>query len=226
MAKNLPEIIKETTKKATEKYEESSKLRTMISLIPYIGSPMDVFISSEGQKIVQKRFEILIQKLQIEMEVIEEKMIDPKYLESEEFFDIMVTAFESTSRTREEEKIVLYAKILKNSVIINERDIEPEEYLKIIQELTLQELVVAKEIYNQQSKEDPESEDSILLWARKMGWDNLPEILSIHSEDLSFLLKRIEKTGLITEITGTYWDYAGGTYVITNAFRKIMEYLK
>jgi hypothetical protein len=41
-----------------------------------------------------------------------------------------------------------------------------------------------------------------------------------------FLLKRLEKSGLIKEVLGLYLGYKGEVYVITEFFRKLMGYLE
>ena len=47
----------------------------------------------------------------------------------------------------------------------------------------------------------------------------------IDEDDLNFLLKRTESTGLIREITGTYLNYDGGTYIMNETLRKFMDRL-
>ena len=58
----------------------------------------------------------------------------------------------------------------------------------------------------------------------------MPKILNekygIDEEDLNFLLKRTESTGLIREITGTYLNYDGGTYIMNETLRKFMDSLE
>lgn len=60
-------------------------------------------------------------------------------------------------------------------------------------------------------------------------WKKLPDVLKdkygIEESDLKFLLKRTEGTGLIHEITGSYWDYLGGTYIMNESLRKFMDSL-
>lgn len=83
-------------------------------------------------------------------------------------------------------------------------------------------MYLLKEIYIQQKdldkiKEEHPEYSMLNLVERCTDWFKLPEILKkkygIENDDLSFLLKRTESTGLIYEITGTYMDYEGGTYI-------------
>jgi len=48
----------------------------------------------------------------------------------------------------------------------------------------------------------------------------------VPKEDIPFILLRLERCGLIKEITGGYIDYTGGVYIITDVFRKLMKFLE
>jgi DNA-binding MarR family transcriptional regulator len=160
------------------------------------------------------------------MDTLKENMIDRAFLESEEWFDLVVKTFDSAARTRDSEKISLYSRIIRNSVIqSNRKTHDPEEYLMVLSELTPREVKLAKAIYAQQKDGQKENENE-LLWVYGKGWKNLAAEAGLDGNDLVFLLKRLERTGLIKEITGTYLDYEGGVYVITEVFRKLMNYLE
>lgn len=207
-----------------EKYNENSALRVVASLI--IG-PLDTFLSSEGQKIVQRRMISLLNCLKIEMKSIREETINKDYLESEEFYDLVFMAFEAASRTRNNNKIQWYAKILKNS-FIKEKDVFlPEDYMNILKELTEDEIQVASELFRRQGKKKLEDFENQMAFAKGCGWDTFQDYLNVtHPRKYLFILSRLEKSGLIKEITGTYQDYDGGIYFITDTFRDLMEFLE
>ncbi len=222
--------IKNALEKAAEIYSQSALLRAEICGIPFIGSSIDAFFGTRGQNIIQRRIFHFINKLKSEIAKLEEKKVDKEYIISEEFFDLMFRAFEYTGRTRDDSKIELYAKILRGAVNIDNRnEYDPEEYLEVIKELTPFELKVAKAIFEQQASKDwTDAEISTMGevgWARSKGWDKLSDTCEVSQEELRFLLIRIERTGLIKEITGSYYDYSGGVYVITDMFRKIMKFI-
>jgi hypothetical protein len=119
----------------------------------------------------------------------------------------------------------MYSKILRNSVIQDKRMTHsPEDYLTVLAELTPREVQLAKVIYTQQ-REGPSKNENELHWASSKGWENLAVESHLEEEDIPFLLKRLERCGLIREITGTYYDYTGGVYAITDVFRKLMDYI-
>jgi len=210
----LSDQITDIAKRGAEWYTEKSTLRALITAIPTIGGPMDVWISNEAQKITQRRITDLINELKYEMDKISEDKVNYDFLKSEDFFDLIVVAFESASRTKEIEKINLYAKIIKNSVVIEEANFSQLEYIKIISELSLQEILVLKQLY--ETKGMNTFDDSIFS-----------EFENMTGDEFIFLLKRIERVGLIYE-----YREPGGiasssiNYKFSNVLKKIIEYLE
>lgn len=49
--------------------------------------------------------------------------------------------------------------------------------------------------------------------------------IGIEKEDLIFLLKKLEKSGFIKEITGAFYDYAGGEFESTESLKRMMDYI-
>jgi len=170
----------------------------------------------------------LFEELRKEMSSISEGKVDRKYLESEEWFDLVIKAIEAAVRTRHKEKINLYARVLRGAVTIqNRQEFSPEEYVAVLTELTLREIEVAQVIYGQQCDVPMQPNENELQWAWRTGWKQLPPSCpSVPEEDIPFTLLRLQKSGLIREITGTYFDYTGGVYVITESFRKLMRYIE
>jgi hypothetical protein len=212
--------------KASEVYANNTVLRALVNAIPYVGGSLDVLFAYRGQQIVQERIMGLLEDLSIEMGGVREEVVDRKYLESEEWFDLILRGIGAATKTRDQEKIRLYAKILKGAVTAqNREEFAPEEYLVVLAELTPKEIEVARAIYEQQSGR-PQDSESELQWAKRKGWEKLSgQCLSVPKEDLPFVLLHLQRSGLIREITGAYLGYTGGVYVITETFRKLMRYL-
>jgi hypothetical protein len=212
--------------KASQLYADQTVIRAAINLIPYVGGSLDVIFTSKGQKITGQRIQEFIKKLAEELNKVSESKVDKKYLDSEEWFDVVIKAMDSARKTRDTEKISWYAKILRGAVVLRDRiDFDPEAYLQVLTELSSNELRVAKVIFEMQ-KEGPKVGEYELHWAHNKGWDNLSQKCDfISKDDLTFILLRLQKAGLIREITGGYTDYQGGTYVVTPTFRKLMWYI-
>lgn len=221
---NSSRDISRKLERAVEAYSRNTALRTAITCIPYIGGPLDVLLSSEGQKIVQARVIQMFQDLDSEMRRVQQSTVDKKYLKSEEFFDLILRGIEAATKTRHRKKIHLYAKVLRGAVTFqNREESSPEEYLAILTELTPREIEVARVVY-EQSERTPHTDG--LKWDREKKLAQLSaRCPSVPREDLQFILLRLQRTGLIRELVGTYFDYTGGTYIITQVFRKLMHYL-
>jgi hypothetical protein len=226
MSKELSERIAKASARASEVYVQNTWLRAAINLIPYIGGSLDVVLASRGS-LHQKRIIELLESLKEEMSHIKGERIDSAYLESPEFSDIVLKLMEASLRTRDREKMRLYAKFLRGAVLIQDRSQTLlEDYLATLIELTPNELEVARAIYEQQRDSELEPNESTLQWAWRKGWKDLPnQVTSVSKDDLPFVLLRIEKSGLVKELTGSYVGYEGGVFVVTDTFRKIMRFI-
>jgi len=229
--KIFPKYISEKTKPAIERYSENAILRASISKIPFIGSPLDIFLTTKAQKIFSDRIINLFDELKYEMTTLENKKVDKDYINSEEFIDLFINAIEAAAKTRSNEKIKLYAKLLKGAIKFQDRrKYSPEEYLQVLSELTIKELEVAKAIYRQQRQERRKDEDE-LQWALRCGWEELEKKCpSIPEEDFRFIFLRLRKSGLIQDLEHVYYssnkEKKKVVFVITDVFRKIMKYLE
>lgn len=220
----MPRELSNQFQKATEVYNQKTILRGLICAIPYIGSSIDVILSTEAQKIIQQRLNFLLEQLKRDISELKEKDIDNDYLQSEEFFDLLIKTLESAAKTRHREKIKIYSKILRNSLIEkNRQKNDPEEYLSALSELSLIEIEMVKTIYEYDKQGDP-SVDAI-LWRKNSGLDSVIKKFDDGTDDLDFYLKRIERTGLIKEIVGTILGYTGGVYQVTEGFKKMMVFI-
>jgi hypothetical protein len=140
----MPDSSEELERRAEEAnvaYERNTALRTLVVAIPGIGSIFDMVLASEGQRIYRERIHRLIADMKVDMqermETVENSALDKEYLESEEFFDLLIKALDATIKTRDETKRRMYARILTESTILSEREgHSPEEYLNLIADLT------------------------------------------------------------------------------------------
>jgi len=219
--------IHEKLEEAGEWYVNKSLVRAVLVAVPYIGGSLDIIFSSRGSAIVQSRLLDFVSSLDKEMARIRESMVDKDFLESEEFFDLSVRALEYTTRTRDREKLSLYAAILRGATVIQDRDdFSAEEYLQVLAELSSPEIRVAKAIYEQQ-REPPSKDQDNPAWVIQKGWDDLAnQCRSVPEEDLPFILLRLQRAGLIKEYVGAIVGYAGGVYAVTGFFRKLMRHLE
>lgn len=206
----------------TEKYPNlTSFIRIIINNIPYIGNSIDIFVSDKIQIIKEKRILSLIDELARQIEDIHENLIDYKYLDSEEWYDLLFSAFEKAIKTRSEEKIKYYANILKTSVIDVDIRKQAEDFINVLSELSEIEINIAKIISEHITisiNENPRGDEGLLN-------QFLQDCNFVDAKDLQFYLKRLEKSGLVNEIVGMYLGYSGGIYEMTATFSKILKLL-
>lgn len=232
---NLPEKINRTidraVEEASERYARMTPLRAVIASIPYLGGGLDVIFMAEGERAFKRRIQMLLHNMKERMESVEEEAVSKDYVESEEFIDLVLKAFDSATKTRDEEKIRWYARILTESTLKAKREgYTPEEYLYLTADLSPKELRIARVLYDLQS-----------LRLVQTGKDFAPEMdawegdskklcaeFNLQYDELVFFLKRIEAVGLVRSIGRMSMGNEGivpETYEITPSFRKMMTFL-
>ena len=231
----MVDIIKNTLIEASKAYSDQTIIRAGINTIPFVGGSIDILLSSTGQNFVIKRIENFIAELDREISTLNESKINYDFFQSEEGFDLIIKAFNSVSKTRQQEKLILYARIIKGTITLDksfEVD-DPEIYLNIVEELSVKELKVARFLYELKEinvlteQEIAEAE----IDKKKNGHSiNDAGILSnrytdLNKDDLISVFIRLERTGLIKEVVGSYMGYTGGKYLINPLFKKFMAFI-
>lgn len=210
-------------------YDGSSALRLSILGIPIVGTVIDTILTTKASSISYNRLLGFFNELDTEIKSINKKLINLDYLESESFYDLLLKTFEATLKTRHEEKRKLFAKVIKNSISSETVEVDPEFFISIVDELSLDEIIIAKELYTLKTtkkyemlelKHKKDSQfvltDSYILKKHGVKYDE-PYI--------AFLLLRLEKHGLIKERSGGI-GYVGGKYDMSNVMIQIMEFLE
>ncbi|MDD6048844.1 MAG: hypothetical protein PUB95_05265 [Methanobrevibacter ruminantium] len=206
----------------------NTALRFKIISIPIVGNYIDVAYTESIQTIRERILKNSIEKL-------DEKKIDKEYLNSFEFLNLLVLTYKMALDEIGLDKIIFFSKLIKNSLESSEEERKYNfDYIKIVHELSIDQMHLLHEIYIQQKdlykfREEYPDYTELNLVHECTDWKNLPKILNdkymIDEDDLNFLLKRTESTGLIREITGTYLNYDGGTYIMNETLRKFMDRL-
>jgi hypothetical protein len=215
--------IRESLTKASEIYSDQVIIRAGINAIPFVGGSIDVILSSLGQKFVIKRIEDFITELKSEVELLESQKINHDFLNSEEGFDLIVKSFNSASKTRQREKLRIYAKILKNALTSGKayEEDEPEIFLKIVEELSIKEFKVATLLFKLKANLKPHESgritDVVLLANENSDFDK---------DELVYILVRLEKIGLIREHMITVLGAGGGSYKVNKLFVKFMDFIE
>lgn len=211
-------------------YNDSSLLRLSILGIPKIGTVIDTILTTKGQKISYDRLLSFFTELDKEIKTIHEKYIDLEYIESEEFYDLLIKAMDASMKSRFIDKRMYYARILGNKCSADSEDFNPEFFIDIINELTMEELLVAKKMfelkttdeYNRLLNENGGHKDYVTQDQEILTLTDL----QVDKSAYTFILLRLQRAGLIKEQTGSMVGYVGGVYEITDTFKKLMLTIK
>ena len=228
----LIEQIKYLAEESILKYNETPTVRSAIVQIPKIGPIIDIFLTSRGQQISYTRLLGFINALEDEINEIESRINDLKFFDSENFYDLLLKAIEASIKTRHDEKRKLFAKILASSYSYDYDSSNSESYIDILSELTIEEIIVAKKMFQFRTSNKEEFEEI----AGKIKGDKDISVtdkdvlansnLGIPKEDFEFILLRLQRSGLLKEfIGGMVFGYHGGRYDITEMFKKLMDRL-
>lgn len=115
-------------------YGDSDVLRSLVLLIPMLGSPIDLILSKKGQEFVTKRIQIYLEELKTRLDVVENKVINSN--DEEALFDLMQTAFENVVRTRSENKIKRFARLTSDCLLNDRNWDETEAAMRLLSDLT------------------------------------------------------------------------------------------
>lgn len=106
-----------SSEKALEFYNDSAVLRTIVSKFPIVGNFIDISVTNKWNNIQHNRIFGLLNRLSVDLQDVEERMIDKEYLKSEQFYDIIAKILNDIIHNRSEPKEHAYARILKNVMI-------------------------------------------------------------------------------------------------------------
>ncbi|MGM0710696.1 hypothetical protein [Brevibacillus parabrevis] len=206
-----------------ELFVDGPVLRALVQMIPAFGPLVDAFLALPGTKYKEQRLNHLLLLIYQSIRAIDDKVLNLEWANTPEFQDMLEIAIESSVKSRSNEKIIINAMILTNLLAVknDEGRFRPEEYLRAMADLTPLEVKVIKTFFEVEEKNKERDNNQDSLDPRQV----IVEKLGIEGDDLTFILKRVERSGFIKEAVGAMFGYGGGLYSITPSCRKLMEYL-
>lgn len=229
---NVKRSIDHVISKAKDKIENySSDIALQNTILSIPGGPaVDVLIREIGSRISQQRIAETVYAIQLELDRLDAMKIDREYVTTEEFYDLVIKVFYQSVKDRISEKKRIFAKILSNSILLDNIDLRTnsEDFVNLLDDLSIRDLQLMKHIYNQQQDMDPrinpaEGTYNELLTVWASGWKELQSISNLDAEEFQISLLKLSRSGFIKEITGSYGDYLGGTYIITPILKKLVN---
>lgn len=229
-------VVKRSWGVMIERYTDSTRIRPLIlglaSLVPVIGvgvtTASDLLVNHVEQE-RQNRLDTLIKALEEGLEdfagPIEVQRTDP-------VLHAAYVTIEATLRTSRRGKIRAFAKLLTAGLqdpprisITNEH----EDFLKILDELSMRELGVLAILADFESKNTKQESENDVQWTARY-WEAFQQqacnSLAIPTEEFSGLMARLIRTGTFEPFVGAYLDYTGGRGKLTGTYIRLASLIK
>lgn len=217
-------IIKATVKEdLLNLYQGNYLIKSLVQLIPMYGSLIDTTLTTAYNNILLQRSREFFNEL-----TLGKIELSPDIINSEDFLHAYFSTFKAALYTKQREKIRFLSRLLNsgfNSGIISKAD-EYDDYLKILEDLTLREIYILYTLYSYE-EENPIQKGENDLQRTTRFWsefeNKIKSDLSINSSEIKGLINRINRTGCYLEFTGGYLSYSGGRGQTTGLFRSLVN---
>ena len=210
--------------KLLEKYSNNAILRSLVNLIPYIGGSIDALFSTRAQEISLKRLNKYFENLRTTFEHVNASKIDNDFLQSEEFYDLILQTSHSIAKSRSEDKIVLYSEILKDAVTREFKDpLSPDDLVNIIDDLSPNDVSFIKILSKYFTHQEARKGHGHFLFSSK----DINKLFQQYSIEMLWIgLLRLERNNLIVRNTGLgNIKIEGYSYSDTPILMAIIKYL-
>ena len=137
--------------KLSKKYNDNPYIRSLINLIPNFGGSLDVILSAKWNSYYYKRIDNMLDQLASDLSQLNYK-IDNKYLESEEFLDIVIKIVQESIETRLDDKRKIYSKIIRDSITFEMSTSDTESLIEIVSNLYEKDLFLIYKVHEYLSK--------------------------------------------------------------------------
>jgi len=209
-------------------YLKNSLIRSLIQLVPFgVGSGIDVALSTYIDNIKQKRLKIFFDELNSGS-----IKLSPELVESENFLHCYFSTLKAALNSRRQEKNEMFSRLLKSTIRAgNYSSIDEfEEYLKILDELSLREFQILIKL------EEYESENPLLdtdngneLKRATRFWESFVgdiKNLGVPENEVDSIINRLNRSGCFETFVGNYYDYTGGKGKTTATFKRLKKLIE
>lgn len=213
--------------KLAESYQNHPLLQALVNALP-IGSSLDTLLKARAQQIAEERAREFFDELSNDF--VE---LTPELIQSEEFIHRWVITAKAAINTRRRDKIRLFARLLKSSLLSDNlvTNDEYEEYLSILDELSYREFLILSTLERYDSELTPIKEDENDLARSNRFWNRfVSEIQSkfgLTLDELNAMLMRLTRTGCYKTFVGIYLaGDMGGQGRLTDTYFRIKKLLE
>ena len=220
--------IENTLILASKSYSEDIAQRALINLIPWAGSSMDNIFTSKWSNYQQNRLEIFQNCVKEQFQQIDEEKVDFAFIESEEFFDLIISLIEKSVKTRHKEKIELFSKLLRCQVDMDFiSNYQPEDFTQIINDFTPREILILNAIEKLNKDFQIEKEKSNVPVEIYINVVKLKNYVHFSDDEINFSLSKLSKLGLLNEYyPNQFGMISGGEYQVTDTYQEILKIIE
>ena len=154
----------------------------------------------------------------------------------EDFIHKSLITMKAALNTRREQKIRMFARLLAQGVFNNrDKDFydtdQYEEYLKILDSLSLREIQLLEILYKYSISVPRNQGENDLQWTNKF-WENfIKEAITVlnmttESKEVFAILGRLSRTGCFTFMNGAYISDGGDQGKLTSIYYELREVIK
>ena len=126
--KDIPAITK-----GSLLYADATVLRSLVLAIPAFGSQIDLLLNKQGNDFVTKRLQTFITELQEQLKTLQNKALKT---DDEALFDLLQIAIEEVSKTRANERIKQFSRVISNYLTKSVAWDEANAAMRILSEIT------------------------------------------------------------------------------------------
>jgi len=201
---------------ASKKYEENIIAQIIVNSLPYVGGAMDVLLSKTWADFQTKRANDLLDKIQKEVSEIKTSLINKAFLESEEFYDLIMKIANVSVQTRCSEIRTGCARVVRDAIVESESIVDLENIVRQISELSKHDLTLLT-ILKRQFDSSTEVTGNIISRLFRDG--------KCSEVECEIYLYRFETLGLLDHPRNTLTGRGQVRFQKTVLFDKIISYL-
>lgn len=223
---NIKKSLEEDSINLIKAYSDNIALRGLMQFSP-LSAAIDVAIISKYSEILRIKNKVFFSALEsAEIDLTQE------IIESNEFLHCFFITYNAAMKSRREEKILLFAKVLKNSLknVVNQNIDQYEEIIQIIEDISYREFLILLKIYELEKQHplnvvpaDNDGKRALRFWNEVEHF--LEQELNIVVEDQEAILVRLARTGLYLTFKGVYLDDTKGRGKTTGLLETIIKLL-
>jgi len=207
-----------------EEHQSNKVIKRLIDILVPGGGTINDVLSSYLLKEKERRLKVFYEAL-----ANEEIKLTDEVIASDEFLNKYFITLKAVTETRRNEKIVYFAKLLNNSNSdsISHASNQYDDFVKVLDDLTYQELFVLKQISEHEIKHHIQNARKIMIGRRfyKILKTKVAMELGISEDEALSIFTRLERTGCVNHTKATPLMQDSNDAIVTTDFYLKLESL-